>query len=74
MPPGRGGICWYLHEVHEAGVQDTCEEFAETVCDGNRAVVCRVMFRAFFVEGCNIGFLPCSWELGCLVYVVKELD
>ena len=53
-----------FHEVHEVGIEDAYKEHAETTCDGDRAVVCRIMLGAFFVEGGNVGFLPCFRELG----------
>ena len=63
---GKGdiGIC---HKVHQVGIKDFSEEFAEATCDGHGAVICWVMFGAFFMEGSNIGILPWGGELGGLI-------
>ena len=62
---GDIGIC---HEEHKAGVEVSSEKFAKATCDGYGAVICWVVFGAFFVEGGNIGILPRGGEIGRIPY------
>ena len=61
---GDIGLC---HKVHEAGIEDTSEELAKAAGDGYGVVICGVLFGAFFMKDCDVGFLPWGGELGCLV-------
>ena len=67
---GVGYVC-LLHEMHESGVKDAGEQFAETA--GNRywTVVCRNLFRSPFMEGCDICRLPWGWEVRRGIYSVE---
>ena len=60
-----------FHKVHEAGVENAGEYFSKAAGDGYGAVVGRVVFRAFFVEGGNICLLSLLGEVGGVVYVVE---
>ena len=52
------GYVGVFHKLHKVGVEDSSKEFAKATGDGYGAIICWVVFRAFFVEGGNIGFLP----------------
>ena len=69
-PLERVGDIGIFHEVHEAGVKNACEKFAEAASDGNWAVIGQILFGAFFVESGDICLFPLLGEGGSLVYMV----
>ena len=49
---GVGYVC-LLHEMHESGIKDAGEQFAETAGNRDWTVVGWVLFRSPFVQYCE---------------------
>ena len=52
--------------VHHYVAHDGFHDFTGHCSKGDGAVVGRVEFGAFLVDGCYVRFFPVEWDLPCL--------